>query len=195
MRVFIRVATGIVLCAAGIMGGVYSIRTSRAQSIYYSVKYGSLTNAAPDVVLNLCEDSFRLYPHSHDLSIQACLKMWSALSSENESEAETAINSIQLWSDRGMQQNRYHRTLNQIKADMISLESTRDAADYWMGFVDNQFWSSRNIALLVKYYARAGRLAEASELLELLKGHAKYKEAETALHEAWAIEMRSIYNQ
>jgi len=189
MRQIIRIAVGVFLCAAGIIGGIYSIRTARAQHIYHSVRYGQLSDVSSDAVLKQCEKSYKLYPYSYDLSIQACLKMWPGLSSENSSESKAAAASIELWCDRGLGQNPYHRTLNQTKADMISLRSSADAADYWMGFIDNQFWNTKNIALLVKYYSQAGRLAEASEFLDLLKGHSKYKEASASLRKAWAAEM------
>jgi len=186
----VRITAGIILCAVGITGGVYSIRTARAQTIYHSVKYGRLTNAVPDMVIKACEKSYRLYPHNYDLCIQANLRLWPAISDSDRRDKDGSLELIESWCDRGLRLNFNHRTLRCTKASLISRRSASEAADYWDRFIDSQFWNSANLVDRVRFYTGAGRLAEASETVKLLKGHPGHKEASDILRKAWAAEMR-----
>ena len=183
----IRILAGILLSVLGLFGSVYGIRVAKAQKLYYDATYGSMTNATASVFDEICNESFALYPHNYNLCIQAFRKQWNLIYSTNAVEKETALELVELWCERGLEKNQYHATLQNTKSELI--QSPRDAAEYWENFVNLQFWNSRNLGLLVKYYALAGRLAEASEILILLKGHPEQKKAADDLRKAWATEM------
>jgi len=186
----IRILLGIAFCMLGIFGCVYSIRVTKAQRLYYLVEYGDLTNAAPNVVESTCAAAYDIYPHNFNVSARAARTLWLRAFSSTVDDKASVIDQTEFWCDRGLIENPYSLSLKYRKAELISLSSANDAADYWTEFVDWQFWSSQNLSILVKYYARAGRLVEAAEVLSLLKGHPDYKKSSMFLRKAWAAEMK-----
>ncbi len=185
----IRISAGLVICLIGIFGCVYSIRVAKAQRLYFQVEYGTLTNATPTVIESTCTTAYDLYPHNYKLSARASRTLWHLASSSKTEQKQNIVDQVELWCDRGLAENKYDLSLRYRKAELIYLSSASDAADYWKEFVDWQYWSSQNLSFLVRYYARAGRLVEATEILSLLKGHPDYTKASSFLRKAWAKEM------
>ncbi len=190
MRTSFRIFAGLTLCLFGIFGCIYSICVASAQKLYYSVEYGILTNASPAVIEAACIKAHNLYPHNYNLSVRASRILWPLIFADDVVNDELAIDKVELWCNRGLAENPYHLALRYRKAELLSLSSATEAADYWAEFTAWQFWSSQNLSLLVKYYANAGRFVEATEVLSLLKGHADHKKASSILRKAWADEMR-----
>ncbi len=136
MRMSFRISAGIVLCLLGILGCIYSIRVARAQKLYYSVKYGSLTTADPYVIKTACDEAYNLYPHNYNLCNQASSTLWSLITASEADKRESAINLVELWSKRGLIANPYCLALRYRKAELLSLSSANEAADYWKEFTD-----------------------------------------------------------
>lgn len=190
MQRAVRISVGAILVAVGLLGAVYSVRAARSSQIYHTVKYGAFSDAdTPTMaVADACETAFTLYPHNYYLSIEATRRLWPARG-VTPAERTAALGMVEEWCDRGLVQNPYPWQLRRTKARLLGQESPAAAADYWEQFVEWQFWNPLNLQVLVEYYARAGRLAEASELLPLLEGRPGYGEAAAALRAGWAAEM------
>ncbi len=187
-RIFrIFAGSGVVLIS--LLGFIYCIRLTHAQKLYYDVEYGSLSKAAPYLIAEACKTAHNLYHHNYNLCNRAAATYWGQVSTTDCKKHSAVIDKTEHWCERGLSENRYKMSLRYRKAELLSLISANDAADYWEGFVDWQFWSSQNLSILVKYYARAGRLVEATEVLSLLKGHPDYQKASSYLRKAWAKEM------
>jgi len=187
----IRISLGAVLVGVGLLGALYSVRVAHASQIYRVVKYGALseTNASAVAVAEACEAAFALYPHNYYLSIEAARRLWPARGVASV-ERNAGLQMVETWCGRGLAQNPYPWQLRRTKARLLGLESPVAAADYWEQFVEWQYWKPLNLQILVEYYARAGRLAEASELLPLLEGHpGNHAKAAAALRRGWAAEM------
>ncbi len=189
MQRTIRVSTGIALTALGILGTVYSVQVARSQRIYHAVKYGSLSEAPPAVVADACEAAFTLYPHNYYLSIEATDRLWPGRDAA-PSERTAGLAQVESWCERGLAQNPYRRKLRRTKTRLLGQTSPDAAANYWKQYVDWQFWKPLNLRILVECLVRAGRLAEAAEILPLLKGRPEYDKAAAALRRGWAAEMR-----
>ena len=181
---------GAVLVLVGLLGALYSVRAALSLQLYHAVKYGSLSgaDASPQAVAEACEDAQTLYPHNYYLSMEVAGRFWPERNVEL-SEREAALDVVEQWCDLGLAQNPYPWKLRRAKARLLGQESPDAAADYWQEFVDWQFWKPLNLQILVEYYARAGRLAEASELLPLLEGRPGHDKAAAALRRGWAAEM------
>ena len=181
---------GVVLCAGGVFAFYYSIRTARSQQIYYSLKYGAGSAAMSlEQASGAAEKARRLYPYNYELPIYICSRYLPQIRHSSADRDVTDL--VRRQCDYGLSLNPYPRVLRYTKALLLADASPAEAADYWTGFVDWQFWSSRNLAILVGLYARAGRLAEASEFLGLLKGRPEYAKAAAALKQAFRREMRA----
>lgn len=188
LRRSIRIVIGSVLFVLGVWGTLYSIQVAHAHWGYYAVKYGALSTAPQEVTSSACEASFARYPHNYFLAHHAIERFWPEQSDPNSSN-EFAL--VEQWCERGLEQNYFHWYPRQVKAMLLARDSTRAAAEYWEQFVEWQFWSPRNLEFLVESYANAGRLAEASETLSILQGHAGHSRAKAVLQRAWAREMRA----
>ncbi len=182
------ISLGAVLVALGLLGTVYSVRAARSHKLYHAVKYGALVDAPPAVVSEACEASFALYRHNYYLSIEAAKRLWPSRDMTS-SERAAALMQVERWCERGLAQNPYPRPLHRTKTRLLGQTSPTAAADYWKTFVDWQFWKPLNLQTLVECYARAGRLAEAAELLPLLEGRPGHDKAAAALRRGWAAEM------
>jgi len=185
----IRVSTGIALAALGMLGAAYGVRVAISQIRYHAVKYGTLSDAPPAVIADACESAYTLYPHSYFLAIQAVEKLWPARRITDQAERDAAFALVGRWCERGLAQNPYHWRLRRARTRLLARESPTAAAEYWETFVAWQFWCPRNLTFLVECYARAGRLAEAAELLPLLEGREGYDRASAALKRAWDAEL------
>ncbi len=191
MQRTIRVVIGIGLTALGLLGTVYSVQVARSHRTYHAVKYGALSEASPAVVADACEAAFALYPHNYYLSIEAAKRLWPTRDA-SPAERTAALAQVERWCERGLAQNPYPWKLRHMKMRLLAQTSPDAAADYWRQYVDWQFWKPLNLRILVERYVRAGRLAEAAEILPLLKGRPEYDRASAALRRGWAAEMRGI---
>ena len=180
---------GLLLCLAGVAAAVYSVRAARAQCIYYSVKYGRGSQASIAEIASRSEISNRLYSHNYELAAQMCRNYLHSRDSVLSSDDGAAL--AELWCRRGLAMDPYQRVLRYTEAVLLARKSPSEAACAWEKFVDWQYWSSLNLSALVQFYAQAGRLAEAGEVLSLLKGHPGYAKAAAAFKHAWASEMRA----
>ena len=190
MQRAIGISMGAIFIALGLLGALYSVRAARSQRIYHAVKYGSLSEASPAAVDEACEAAIALYPHNYYMAIEAVERLWPS-SDMPLGERDVALSHVARWCERGLLQNPYPRQLHRTKTRLLGLTSPAVAADYWKAFVDWQFWKPLNLQVMVEYYVRAGRLAEAAELLSLLEGRPGYDKAAAALRRGWAAEMVS----
>lgn len=189
MKHAISISTGVLLIILGLFGAVYSIRTACAQKIYHSVKYGSLTNASSKIIEDNCIKANNLYSHNYNLCNIAAKLLWTQALKSSADNKRNLIKLVGQWCDKGLEENYYDLSLRYRKTELIALSSKTEAADYWKLYSDWNFWNAQSLSLLVKYYAKAGRLVEATEVLSLLKGHPDYAVAAAYLHNAWAKEM------
>ncbi|MBT3193560.1 MAG: hypothetical protein HN341_13500 [Verrucomicrobia bacterium] len=188
-----RFACAGLLTAAGILGTLYSIRAAKAHQRYHAITYGKLAEASTDRMASEWDRAHALYPHNYFLCIKAVEGLWTAAFSDGEIDGSSAMEQFDRWCARGIELNPHHWKLHRAVTLRLAPESPKAAADYWEQFVEWQFWSPRNLCLLVECYARAGRLAEASETLELLEGRETHARAAAALQRAWARELSVGY--
>jgi hypothetical protein len=167
------------------MGTFYSLKVSRAQMIYHHIRYGCLTNAPVAEVVSGAESAHRLYPHNYYLCESACRALVPACRKNPED-----LKSAMKWCDRGLSCNSYNPALNRLKAGLLGYTNPRGAVKSWQKYLAWQFWSPRNLVLMVELQAQAGMLEEAAATLVFLKGHSGYKAAANSLHRAIIAEMQ-----
>jgi hypothetical protein len=125
----------------------------------------------------------RLYPHNYELSDYFCHTCL-----ENR---PVDVDLLKSWCKRGMEQNPYRWIFRYTRAELLARDNPAAAVAYWKEILDWQFWSTRNLNVMVKLCAKADELEEAAEYLALLKGRKNYKKAAAALRQAWLRDMQA----
>jgi hypothetical protein len=181
---------GLSLTVLGVCGVLYSLHVACAKQRFYSLQYGTLTNAPADRIAAECEIAHSDYPHNYFLSIFAIDRLRPGPVAGGGADGGNSVgNDFTLWYERGLDQNPYHWKLRLAKSRQLAMTSPRAAAEHWAEFTQWQFWSPRNLGFLVDFYAHAGQLAEASELVSLLEGREGHARAAASLKAAWAREL------
>jgi hypothetical protein len=132
----------------------------------------------------------RLYPWNFYLCAHAA-ELAFARSHEAEPAERPALTSAAgRWCARSLRLNPYKRNMNVLNARLLQLESPARAAEFWRRYMELQYWSRYNHALLAELCAGAGEFAEALMALEMARGGPGYDDARARVMAAWEKEKR-----
>ena len=183
-----RTAGGVllVLCCVGL---VHAVRAAAAHAVYCGLKYGKDVVLTP-AGLRSAETAHRLYPWNFYLSAwvgeQAYLRIHRAEPGQRGEWRAIAS----LWCGRSLRMNPFKRNMNVLKTRLLQMESVTDSLAYWRGYVELNYWSRYNHALLAELCAAAGEFGEAARELETARGGPGYEDARLRVLEAWRKEQQ-----
>ncbi len=175
---------GLLLIVAAITLAVYSARAGWSQYSYFRLKYGDLSEAPLDHRQDIATAATMRYPHNYYLSELMAEAFLGAAVNERPMMAEQHYAAALLWSKRGVAQNPYRRNLRWMEAHLTLQDSPETAYILWRDYVEFAFWDPWNIASLLDLALEADRLDDALELLPLLQGTSRYREAKDAVEAA-----------
>jgi len=190
--------TAIIQCVAGVAllavagyGICYGIQASIAQALYHEAKYGGVKDDA-GLVLNRCEEAYRLYPCNYYFCIWTAEKAYYRSFGVEKNEARKLLAAAERWCDAGLELNFCNSQLRLLKTRLIERKSVPDAINYWQAYVEWQFWEPYNHAVLADLYVKSGQFEKASDSLQWVKGSKYYPETAKKLKDAWYKDMKPV---
>jgi hypothetical protein len=179
-----QVCVGVLLFILSVFGLSYACRTACAQVLYHEAKFG-LPAADARQVLDLCERSWRLYPHGYYLAIWAAETAYRNRFSSGGVENPARVEQTRVWCERGLALNPYDSQLRDLKTQLLARDSAVAAARYWGEYVEWSFWDPWNHARLAELHAAAGDYERALESLDWAKGSEYHAAARDRVLSAW----------
>jgi hypothetical protein len=186
MTARLQAAAGILLLALSLAGAVHGARAALAQAIYFDARYGA-SKTFPDGILRRYRQAHALYPSNYRFSA------WAGETAAAEIRAGDggwAVATARRCCDAGLDANPFHGPLRLLRARLLDRESPIEAVRYWERYVDWQYWSPQNHAVLVDLCARAGDFEKAARSLALIRNTRWHEAASQRLRAAWAREMK-----
>lgn len=168
------------LLILSMVGVVHSARTCVAQKIYLDSKYGTEATD-PDRVIENCRRAFRLYPFNYRFCLLASESAYAMALSMTGRSAEERMAISRLWCERGLALNPYQMELRWLKAQILWKESPERGIRHWRTYVDWDFWSASNHAILAEMYARNGDIENAEKEIFWTQGSEYFVRVQEAI--------------
>lgn len=177
---------------------LYSIRTSMAQVIYYKAKTGSILSVINSTsgqarrsfqrnsyIQAQCSAAHRLYPYNYRLFAWGAGKAFDSIQNTTGEDRIKCIKLAEFLCDKGLSLNRYIMPLPFIKMQLLCLFSIKEGTEYWEEYVEWDYWSSYNHAVLAGLYAADGKFGKAMQALQFIKGTEDFAEANKIVQDYW----------
>ena len=152
-----------------------AIQAARGEALYRRVKFGDLKQAEPIAREQALDQAFAWRPTHYNLCTLAAEMQWH--DRQHPTRGPHAVARCRVWTDRGLALNPYMPQLRIQHARLLAEQDPWAAATYWAQVVEEYYWNPYNQAVLCDFYARAGRIEQATMVLARIKG---------LEHHAWA---------
>jgi len=188
LAVAIRRAAGGILLAVGCAGVFHAARASAAQWLYGAVRYGR--ERPFHETLRMASLASRIYPWNFYLCAWVAESAFGGSPGAEPGERAALRAAAGRWCARSLELNPYKRNMNVLNARLLEAGSPAGAVEFWRRYVELQYWSRYNHALLAELCAAAGEFAEAARELEMARGGPGFDDARARVMAAWEKEKR-----
>ncbi len=189
-----RLTLGVIgmLLALGCTWGAW--RATQGERLYRRVKFGDLRQADHRQREQVLQQAFVWRPSHYNLCTLAAEMQWHAR--QDPVAGSNALARCRVWTERGLALNPLMPQLRIQHARLLAEEDPFVAAEYWEGVVAEHYWNPYNQAVLCDFYARAGRIEQATLVLARIRGREHHAWASDQLRLAIDREMaRSPFNE
>ena len=161
MSRWFRYVFGVLFCIGGMLYCRYAVRVAYAQIHYQRLKYRH-PDLAFDDAHQASRDLHRMYPHNYHLS------QWMA---ESAYYQHANMELSEYWVRLGLRQNPHTLSLRWIETILVGIaeDNPEEAARMWERYSDTVFWNRWVMAGRVYWLARADRIQDAANYLQILQ--------------------------